>query len=133
MMDQVETSNRASRFRPLSDREIFNEAERLMKQEKRYLDRSLTMETLAAEIEVHRNSFSRAVNLFAGTSFSDWLASYRVSEAERLAATEKQPLEKLALRAGFPSRTSFYRAFRKIKHNSPSAYLGQKAENSTRK
>jgi AraC-type DNA-binding domain-containing proteins len=132
-MGKVENSGRAFRFRPLSDREIFDEAGRLMTQEKRYLDRSLNMEILAAEMEVHRNALSRAVNTFAKTSFSDWLASYRIAEAERLIVSGKQSLEKLALHAGFPNRTSFYRAFRKIKHDSPAVYFGRREKDGKNK
>lgn len=119
-MSKSRNSGRPSRFISMSDREIFSEAQRLMKQEKRYLDPSLIMETLAAEMGVHRNNLSRAVNRFAGTHFNEWLGAYRLDEVDRLAAADPQEtLTRLAKRAGFPSRSSFYRMFIKIRHTPP--------------
>lgn len=104
-------------FATLNGIEIYRLAEQEMKAKKRYLDHSLTMESLAAELNVHRNALSAAVNRYAKMSFSLWVTSYRVTEVERLAtAKENQTisLEKLALRAGFTNRNSFYRGFKNI-------------------
>lgn len=105
----------------MEDREIFAAMERMMRDEKLYLDSGLTIETAADRLGVHRNSLSRAVNHYAGMGFPLWLGSFRVEEAGRLAAEGGKPrVEELAMRAGFASRASFYRTFRKINGTAPS-------------
>lgn len=95
-----------------------------MREEKVYLNPLLTMESLADHIRVHRNLLSRAVNVHAGESFSQWLNRYRIEEAERLAARAaggKLSMESLAKQVGFSNHTSFYRAVRKLLGTTPSA------------
>lgn len=118
-------SARLPRFLPLTDGEIFAEAERMMRENKCYLDPALTMEVLAGEIGVHRNSLSRAVNTGAEMTFPDWLASFRVSEVERLAVDSGESPELLAPQAGFSNRTSFYKVFKKLRGSTPATYFGE--------
>lgn len=115
-MDEAKNRGRTLRFKPLSDAEIFAVAQRMMCKEKAYLAPRLTMETMAAHIGVHRNSFSRAVNHYTGVSFPTWLATLRMAEADRLLHEEKDKptVSSIVSRAGFSSRTSYYRAVQKV-------------------
>lgn len=109
--------------------EIYRLAEHKMRVERRYLDPYLTMESLAAELNIHRNALSAAVNRYAQTSFSLWLTAYRVAEIEQLAAVKENqavPLEKLGMLAGFANRTSFYRGFKNIRGITPSEWRKKK-------
>lgn len=125
-MNEDRENNHATRriYAAMDDGEIFHRAEQMMRRERRYLDRGLTMEMLAAEMEVHRNSLSRAVDTHAGMNVPSWINRYRVEEAERLwaeAGEDKVKLINLALRAGFRSHSSFYRAFMDMRQSAPSA------------
>lgn len=89
------------------------------------------MESLATHINVHRNMLSRAVNRYAGTTFPHWVGFYRVAEVEKQAAEIRnrgRKLEELALEAGFSSRSSFYRVFKKIRNTLPSLVLRNNGE-----
>lgn len=111
--------------------EIYRLAEDKMQVEKRYLDPYLTMESLAMELNVHRNALSAAVNRYAKTSFTLWLTSYRVAEVERLATAKENQgvsLEKLSQLAGFANRTSFYRGFKNIRGVAPVEWQKMKKE-----
>ncbi|WP_295940657.1 helix-turn-helix domain-containing protein [uncultured Alistipes sp.] len=108
------------------EEEIFVLARQKMECEKRYLDPALTMESLAAEMCMHRNKLSHAVNKFAGVSFPTWLSCYRVEEVERLASLPEnrgRRLSDIAYDAGFADHASFYRAFVRLRHMKPSAAL----------
>lgn len=115
-MDAIKRTGRVSRFKSYNDAEIFAIAQRMMCKEKAYLNPGLTMETMAAHIGVHRNSFSRAVNHYTGVSFPTWLATLRMAEADRLLHEEKDKptVSSIVSRAGFSSRTSYYRAVQKV-------------------
>lgn len=124
--EQIKSPVTRKSFALLDERAVFDMVREKMEKEKIYLDRSLTMESLAARMNIHRNMLSRAVNRYAGKSFPCWLGSYRVAEVERQAAktaNQEIKLEELALEAGFSSRSSFYRVFKKIRNALPSLIL----------
>lgn len=120
-------------FAMLGEEEIFALARGIVADEKRFLDPGLTMESLAGELNVHRNALSGAINRFAGVSFPVWVASYRIAETERIAAlpeNRNSTLETLALMSGFTNRKSFHRVYTALRHGTPSETLpGRKKKN----
>lgn len=121
----------------LDDKEILKRAERLMKEEKRFLDPWLMLDELAAEIGVLRNALSRAINTVAGISFPLWIGRYRIAETQRLMGEkngDKLKVNELARMSGFSSRTTFFRVCRAITGSTPSALIGKgKQETGTEK
>lgn len=94
-----------------------------VEQKRAYLDRDLSLQTLAAELDISANHASQAINGVEQRNFRDFLNSRRVDEACR--RLRKQPdanLLALALDVGFNSKSSFNRAFRKFTGATPSEF-----------
>lgn len=117
--DYPKTSGGRRSFVLLNGEEIFALARQKMEDERRFIEPYLTLDMLAAEINVHRNALSAAINQYAGMKFPDWVAGFRIAEAERLAACGNESLMSIALLSGFSARSSFYRAFLKLRGSTP--------------
>lgn len=116
MRNTINTSG-PRRYLSLSDKEILKRAERLMTKEKRYLDPYLTLDALAAEIQISRNVLSRVINTLTGSHFHEWLWRYRIGETRRLVGQkngDKLSVNEMARLSGFSNRTSFFRVCRKM-------------------
>ncbi|MEZ5331208.1 MAG: AraC family transcriptional regulator [Thermoanaerobaculia bacterium] len=90
-----------------------------------YLDPSLTLEGLAARLELPRSRVSRAVNLGDANGFVELVNGYRVDEARRLLSDRGKDhltIDAVARRAGFASRSAFYEAFRRHVDATPGEY-----------
>lgn len=101
---------------------------RLMQEQKPYLDPELTLESLAAMVEVHPKVLSQILNTGMEQSFYDFVNSCRIEEAKKmLSDTQYAHLSILgiALECGFNSKPTFNRAFKKFAHMSPSEFKNQ--------
>ncbi|MEO6286928.1 MAG: helix-turn-helix domain-containing protein [Dyadobacter sp.] len=105
--------------------------ERLMGQEKIYLNNELSLPILAQKMEISIHELSYLINDVYGENFFSFVNSYRIEEAKRLLLSEE--FEKLnilgiAFEAGFNSKTTFNTAFKKSTGQSPSefAQIGRK-------
>lgn len=115
--------------------QVFSAAERVMRDDKPYLDCRMSLDSLAELLGVGRNMLSQAVNQYAGVNFKVYLGRYRIAEAERLAADPDNSalrISELAKQVGFASRTSFYRMFRRVKNSSPYALLRKNEQSGNR-
>ena len=102
--------------------EMLNE---LMIKDQAYLDPELTLKSVADKLNVNTSYLSQAINSRFNTGFSDFLNRYRVTEAKRLlmdSENDRYSLDAIAQKAGFNSKSSFYRVFRKHTGTTPSAY-----------
>ncbi|TDR19362.1 helix-turn-helix domain-containing protein [Marinicella litoralis] len=91
-----------------------------------YLDPSLTLKTLATDMEVSAENLSMVVNQKFEMSFRDLLNKYRVSHVKtkmQQSLGNQSTILNLALDSGFNSQASFYRAFKKFEGTSPKAYI----------
>ncbi|OJJ19066.1 hypothetical protein BKI52_19805 [marine bacterium AO1-C] len=69
---------------------------------------------------------SHVLNNHLQTSFNDFINRYRVEDVKRKLATEQAKqltLFAIAQEAGFSSKATFYRAFKKFTQQTPNAYL----------
>lgn len=101
--------------------------EQYMKEEKPYLNPSLSLDDLAASLYTSRHELSRIINNGFGKNFFDFINTYRV-KAFIQAFTKKEQVVKrtfleVAYEVGFNSKSAFNRAFRKETKQSPSEYL----------
>lgn len=90
-----------------------------------YRDSGLTLDSLAAKMEVPRGVLSRTVNRLAGKNFNTYINEFRVKEAVRiiLSATPKSlSIHELYEQVGFDNRASFYRAFKQSTGLSPGTF-----------
>lgn len=100
----------------------------LMEQEKAYRDSELRLEDVAAKLEVSPYYLSQILSEKQGQNFYEFINVYRVKEAQELIESPRndhKTLLALGLEAGFNSKTSFNRAFKKYAGMTPSEYKEQ--------
>lgn len=93
---------------------------------KPYLNPELTLISLSEKLEMSREELSDLINQGFESRFNDFINSFRVMEIKRLIAEGKHKnlsLLGLAFEAGFNSKATFNRAFKKLENKSPSQYL----------
>ncbi len=107
---------------------LYMELDKQMNSQKLFLNQDFKLSDLAKEVGESQHLISQVINQQAGTNFSDWVNGYRVKEAIQLSKDPKfknYTLLALAFEAGFNSKTSFNRAFKKHTGQTPSAHLQQ--------
>ncbi|MEP3210199.1 MAG: helix-turn-helix domain-containing protein [Maribacter sp.] len=98
----------------------------LMIEKKPYLNSKLLKGELAEMLGVNNPELARLLNENIGMNFFEYVNYYRIKEFVALAKTEKaQQLTffGLAQEAGFHSKTTFNKSFKKLMGSSPSAYF----------
>ncbi|NML37274.1 AraC family transcriptional regulator [Chitinophaga sp. G-6-1-13] len=96
-----------------------------------YKDPELTLDKLAAAMEISRHHLSEALNQYLGQSFYQFINEYRIREVVKLLDKYRQDKEmpnilSLAFEAGFHSKSSFNQYFKKVTGTTPSAYMKSK-------
>lgn len=91
-----------------------------------YQNPSLNLSDLAAELGTNNRILSAAINQGFQLNFNDYINKYRI-EAVKQAIDNKEHLNKsllgLALEAGFNSKATFNRAFKKHTQTTPQNYI----------
>jgi AraC-like DNA-binding protein len=104
---------------------------RVMETQGLYTDPELTLDKLAAAMEISRHHISETLNQHLGMSFYQFINEYRIREVIKLidankAGKDSPNLLSLAFEAGFHSKSSFNQYFKKVTGLTPSAYLKSK-------
>ncbi len=97
----------------------------LMKEEKLYLQRDLTLQKLADRLSISSHHLSQIINEKLGQNFFDFINSYRIEEAKRLLMDGRgEALTILAIseEVGFNSKSSFNSAFKKHTGKTPKQF-----------
>lgn len=105
---------------------------RLFETERLYEEPELTLQDVAQQLQTNISVLSRLVNRSFGMNFNDLVNAYRVQRVIELMQQgqhQSQTLLALAFEAGFNSKTTFNRAFKKQTGLSPKAYLQQRMMN----
>ena len=84
--------------------------------------RDITLSDVSEFTGFSRCYFSRVFKQQLGLSFSEYLRQKRVSMAEELLIHSRQPIQEIAMSAGFGSVATFNRVFRDAKNCTPSRY-----------
>ena len=105
-----------------TSREIYDRIEDLMKTQKIYTDKDLTLDKVATLLNTNRSYVSRAINKYSGLGFFNYINYYRINEATRILSESDIPLKQLCDDVGFISMSTFYRAFQKETGCPPSKY-----------
>ncbi|MGY3211393.1 helix-turn-helix domain-containing protein [Mucilaginibacter sp. HD30] len=98
----------------------------LMKEQKIYLEPELTLTDLAKKIGTNPSLLSKVINGVYNKNFNDYVNEFRVQEAIALLQTpgyQNFSLLAVAYDAGFNSKSTFNRAFKKVTGKSPKDYL----------
>ncbi|QHT67743.1 AraC family transcriptional regulator [Rhodocytophaga rosea] len=97
--------------------------ETYFEQKKPYLDPELTMQKVAAELNMPLHHLSMVLNECIGYSFTDYVNRYRIEEVKRkLTEMQYLKIESIGYEAGFNSKATFNRVFKKHCRQSPSEY-----------
>ncbi|OCA79196.1 hypothetical protein BBH99_19750 [Chryseobacterium contaminans] len=112
-----------------SESEIRNEPEKLkplldfMKTEKPYLDDKLTLQKLAEQMNMPEKQLSLLINQHIGKHFFDFINEFRINDAKVLLREQPQlTVLEILYEVGFNSKSSFYTAFKKETHQTPTDY-----------
>jgi len=100
--------------------------ERLMKTEKAFSQKQISLKTLAADLQTNTTYLSRIINENYEMNFSHFLNIHRIREAQKMFAQNQHKsmtLEGIAESIGFQSRSTFNGAFKKITGVTPTVYL----------
>lgn len=124
----LETSQPVSRTSvPMLDelREKGRWLKRKVVSDRLYEDADLTLASLAQKLALHPHEVSRIINLALKKNFNDFINELRVREVVRKMhdpAYDRYNLIGIAYESGFNSKTSFNRAFKEIKGQSPASF-----------
>jgi len=87
-----------------------------------YLDANLSLKKLATHLGVHGNYISQTLNTILQSTFFDYINRWRIKAAKPHVAAQEETILKIAYDAGFNSRSSFYKAFKKETGKTPTEY-----------
>lgn len=123
-----EVSNGQSSPKHLDDKlvnEIISRLDKVMTDEKLFRNPKITQSKVAAKIETNTSYLSRAINQKYNLNFSSYVNTFRVKEAEKIIAEDKNEVytfEGISQSVGFTSKSAFYNAFKRFNGKTPSQY-----------
>jgi AraC-like DNA-binding protein len=127
LIKQEENQKKQSKTNISEDQteKLYSEIQRLLIQEKLFLDRDFTMQLLVKKLNSNTAYVSRVINDKYGKSFSTLINEFRIKEARKLLAdhaNNQLTIEGISWNVGFKSVTSFNVAFKKYTGISPSFF-----------
>ncbi|MCP4157423.1 MAG: helix-turn-helix domain-containing protein, partial [bacterium] len=111
------SSYEKTKLDPVESKKISKKLETLMGMDKIYQDDNLSLKTLAVKLNVSVHFLSQLINECMGGSFYEIVNGYRIKEVKaRLADPQEAdiPILNIAYDAGFSTKSSFNRYFKKI-------------------
>lgn len=108
-------------------KQMFDRLETLMKDERLYAEKNLTIEDVASRLGTNRSYLSKAVNTYAGASFNSYLNSIRIKESIKMLSDPENdaPIKQIADAVGYSNITSFYNNFTKETGVPPSRFRAE--------
>lgn len=94
-------------------------------QEKGYIERNITIITLAKQLGTNRTYLSNYINEHYEENFNTWINQLRIKEAQILLEENNTPLHAIAEQVGFSDLPHFSRTFKFITGQSPSNWKKQ--------
>ena len=104
---------------------LYADFEKLIIEEKLYLNSQLSLDYTAAKLNISANYLSQIVNNHSNYSFTDYINQQRVGVAKQLLVDpefDKYTILSIALETGFNSKSSFYNAFKKVTQLTPTQF-----------
>lgn len=97
------------------EKSLFSRLEEVMRQEKIYRSKDVSLESIARLLNSNRTYLSKAINRCAGMSFPNYVNMYRINEAAKIISdpSNTTPLKEIASNLGFVSVNAFYKSFQK--------------------
>lgn len=116
---------RRSRVPESEGEKLWATLENLMHQQEPYLNPELDLAALARQTDTTPNKLSQVINTYAGLKFNDYVNRYRVEKTKLLMTDpgyQNYSLLGMAYEAGFTSKATFNRVFKKFEQCTPSEY-----------
>lgn len=109
------------------DEALWNGIEELMRNDKLYRSKDVSLERIADMLDSNVKYVSNAINTCSGKSFYNYINSYRIAEAVAVLqdVDNDTPLKALCEDLGFSSLSVFYRAFQNETGAPPARYRGE--------
>ena len=108
-----------------ADNLYFRELELLCKEQHIYTDSTLNREKVAEKLGISPGYVSLIVNTITEDNFANYLNKYRVEAVKEMISNseyENYNLLAMGLESGFTSKTTFYKAFKKVTGQTPNEY-----------
>jgi len=102
--------------------------EKYLKVERNFLNPTISLDTIANELNLSSGHLSKVINTELGISFKDYLNNLRIDEAKLYLKDPEfsnYTLAAIGLEAGFNSKSAFNASFKKITGLTPSQYRQQ--------
>lgn len=93
-----------------------------------YLSENITLEQVAAQININREYIRNAIKKTEGCNFKTFINNHRIDFAKNLIMENlfgKCSIDEIAKKSGFSNRTSFYRTFHEVTGFTPVYYKSQ--------
>ena len=107
------------------DNLYFQKLELLCKEHHIYTDSTLNREKVAEKLGISAGYVSQIINTITGDNFANYINQYRVEAVKEMMSNseyEKYNLLTMGLESGFTSKTTFYKAFKKVTGQTPNEY-----------
>lgn len=104
---------------------VLRRLNQLLATEKPYLQSDMSLPKLAAQLGTSPHHLSQLLNDRLGQRFFDWLATYRIAEAQQLLHnpdTAYLKIDEIAERVGYNSPSAFHTAFKRITNQTPAQF-----------
>lgn len=105
---------------------VSKKLEHVMREERLYLQPELSLHDLARHLNTNASVLSATINQVFQQNFNDYINNLRIDafiQASQLPENQNYTMLSLALDAGFNSKATFNRAFKKAKGCAPKDYL----------
>lgn len=123
--DNTVTSDNTSSALSEKNENIFQEACRIMREERLYADSTFTREQLVERLGTNRTYLAQAIQQHTGSNYTQWINSWRIKEAMRILSDKTKfdyPLKQLSADLGFGTVATFYKCFQAETGITPSNY-----------
>lgn len=108
----------------------FNRIQKLIEDEKLYLNPKLTINDISTRLDLNINYISKAINTVGNCNFFEFINRYRVNEFKKEVlnpVNANYTLLAIAIQCGFNSKASFNRIFKNTTGITPAEYKNQGA------
>lgn len=103
---------------------LYRKLNHVMKERELFLDPDFELATMSQEAGISRTIISNVLNRHAGMSFNDWLSEYRINYLlEQIKLNPGIELSELYPKAGYTTRSTFFRQFRNVTGLTPMQYM----------
>ena len=106
-------------------KEVMSTLDRIMKEERVYLDPNLSLSVVLDQTGFTQKSISSALNQYHGKSFNEYINEFRVEEVKRKLidpSFDHLSITGIALESGFNSQATFQRAFKAVTGKTPKSF-----------